>query len=214
MTSEARRCTMGSGGPTVWLRLPSVVPPHNRPTGGESGNVNPIAEAKMSELGSYFRSQAEWRESKAEEYPDDPRNAQSAEALKSLAEYVESEEGEFAATKQLDALEPHLFEGFTFGGERAQRVVSRYGYGYRAVSPLQHLELLEELAVACLEDAYEFAGEHGDDPTETLFPFEVEAAQAGVFIPSRYFDRRSHSTEPELEEAVASFRAAQAEGVE
>jgi len=168
----------------------------------------------MSDLSSYFRAQADWRRAKADEYPDDERNAQSAEALESLAGYVESEEGELAAARQLAAIQPHLFEGFTLGGEETQRAVVRYGYGYRAVSPTQHDEFLEDLAVTCLDDAYRFAGDHDDDPTETLYEFEIEAAQAGVMLPRRYFDRRSHSTEVELEEAVASYRAAQSEEVE
>jgi len=168
----------------------------------------------MSELGSYFRAQAEWRRGKAEEYPDDERNAQSAEALESLAEYVESEVGRITAVHELVLLEPHLFEGLTLGGEETQRTVSRYGYGYRAVAPFEHDHILGELVVTCLTDAYDFAADHGEDPTETLLPVEIEAAQAGVHLPRRYFERRSHSTEPELEEAVASFRAAQSEGVE
>ena len=44
----------------------------------------------MSSLQDNFRAQARWRREKAEEYPDDERNAQSAAALESLAEYVNS----------------------------------------------------------------------------------------------------------------------------
>lgn len=43
----------------------------------------------MEVLTTYLRSQAEWRDHKAFEYPDDQRNEQSACALRSLADYIE-----------------------------------------------------------------------------------------------------------------------------
>lgn len=154
----------------------------------------------MTSLSDYFRTQAEWRGGRAAAYPEDERNAQSAAALDSLAEYVESDEGVFASS-----LAPHLFESFMLGGEETQRVVSRYGFGYQ-VSTLHHIEFLGELAVTCLEDAYEYARQHDCDPTGTLHGFEVQAACDDVFLPRSYFERRSGSTEAELEEAVAAYR--------
>jgi ribonuclease D len=41
-------------------------------------------------LNTYIREQAAWREEKATEYPDHPRNLRSAEHLKRLAEYVDN----------------------------------------------------------------------------------------------------------------------------
>jgi hypothetical protein len=159
----------------------------------------------MSELSDYFRHQAAWRREKAEEYPEDERNAQSARALESLADYIPRDEG-CVVNDVLENLNRHLFEGSTLGGEQAAREASRYGYGYN-VSPLRHVEFLEDLLVACWEDAYDFAGEHGEDWTESLFPCEVEAAKDGVYLPRRYWERRSHSAEHELEAAVAEYRA-------
>ncbi len=155
-------------------------------------------------LSDYFRSQADWRQRKAEEYPDDARNAQSAAALYSLAEYVEPDERGDHEAEGVDALLPHLFEGFSLGGEEAHRAVSRYGFGYTATAPTQHIEFLEGLQVSCMEDAYEFARDagEGDDPTETLWPCELEAARRGVFLPTLYFERRRNSTEAECEEWV------------
>lgn len=51
--------------------------------------------------------------------------------------------------------------------------------------------------MTCLQDAYEFVSEHGDDPSGSLFEFEIEAAKNGVHLPPRYWERRSHSTEHE-----------------
>ena len=90
-------------------------------------------------LSDYFRSQADWRRQKAEEYPEDERNAQSAAALESLAEYVEPDEhGEYEAGPVIDRLLPHLADhGMSLGGEETARAVSRYGFGY-PVSTRQH----------------------------------------------------------------------------
>jgi len=157
----------------------------------------------MSQLSDYFRSQAEWREAKADEYPDDERNAQSASALRSLAEFVQRDEDGW---HYVDALEPHLFEQFSLGGEQTAREVSRYGFGYR-VTNSQHEEFLEELAALCVSDAYETVRDKADDDdwTGSLLPFELDAARAGVALPLRYFQRRGGSTEAELEEAVTSY---------
>jgi hypothetical protein len=160
----------------------------------------------MTPLSDYFRSQAEWRRSKAEEYPEDKRNEQSAAALEDLAEFIEpDEQRQFEAGSILDALEPHLFQ-FSLGGEETARAVVRYGFGY-PVNAQTHTEFLEELAVHCTVDAYEFArGEQdGADPTGTLLPCEIDAAKADVTLPPYYFERRGGSTEPELEKAVAEY---------
>jgi hypothetical protein len=163
-------------------------------------------------LSNYFRSQADWRRQKAEEYPEDERNVQSADALESLADYVERDErGDCKAGRIIDALEPHLFEEFSFGGEETGREASRYGFGYKTTSPLQHEEFLEELATLCMVDAYQFASEHGVDPSETLLGFEIDAARAGVALPHYYFRRRPRSTEWELEQAVREYGEEQLE---
>lgn len=159
-------------------------------------------------LAGYFRAQADWRDSKATEYPEDERNAQSANALRSLAEFVESDEnGELA---YVEALGAHLFDGFIFGGEEASRAVSRYGYGYPATKGT-HEEFLQELLALCLGDAYEFAGDAGegmDDPTGALFDFEVEAAGDGVLLGRGYWTRRAKSDtlKREFEEWVEEAR--------
>jgi hypothetical protein len=154
-------------------------------------------------LGEYFRSQAGWREGKAQEYPDDQRNFQSAAALKSLADYVDSN------PHAIESLEPFLGEGgFSLGGEETARAVSRYGFGYRALSDTQHEEFLDDLLVACFTDAYGRAGEHGEDWTGELYPFEIDAARDDVFLPGQYFKLRAQGrqTEQELEAAIEEYR--------
>ncbi|MEK6271479.1 MAG: hypothetical protein AABM42_02375 [Actinomycetota bacterium] len=155
----------------------------------------------MTSLSDYFRSQADWRRQKAEEYQEDKRNEQSARALEDLAEYVEHPDAEGEA----EALEQHLFE-FSLGGEDTARSVVRYGYGY-PVSVSSHIEFLEELVTLCLADAYESAREHEDDPTGTLLDFELDAARADVNLPPYYWQGRKGSLERELEEAVSEYRA-------
>ena len=156
----------------------------------------------MTALGDYFRAQAEWRSAKAEDYPEDRRNAQSAVALVSVAAFVD-ENSELAVVK---ALGPHLFQGAILGGEESQRAVARYGYGYGVVAG-QHEEFLDDLVELCVADAYMFVAEHDDDPTGTLFEFEVDAARDDVFLGPYYFRRRAGSTQGELEAWVQEARA-------
>jgi hypothetical protein len=156
-------------------------------------------------LSDYFRYEADWRRTKAEEYPDDKRNAQSAQALDSLADYIDSSGGGSAGF-----LSRHQFQ-FSLGGDKTSHAVVRYGFGY-SVGDAQHEEFLKELADLCVEDAYEEVREGtGDDRTETLYPFEVEAAKGDVFLPRYYFQHRGGCSEIELEEAVESYRKAHAE---
>ncbi len=154
-------------------------------------------------LSDYLRSQAEWRRQEKKEYPMDLRNEKSAAALESLAEFVEGPDAPSAA---IDRLRPHLFDESTLGGDRAQRVVVRYGYGTAATRD-HHVAMLEELGALCELDAYEYVREHGEDRSRTLVVFELDAAKAGVSLPWQYFERRPRSTQTELKEAVERYRA-------
>ena len=158
-------------------------------------------------LSDYFASQAEWRRHKAEEYPEDARNAQSARALESLAAFVaRDEEGHSEAGAIVDALEKHMFDEDSFGGEEAERAVSRYGFGYE-VNFTHHIDFLDELWVLATRDVYRDVGDswHGEDPTETLFDFEIEAAINRVYLPSQYWEQRRNRTPDELEAAVVAY---------
>lgn len=152
-----------------------------------------------SPLAEYFQSQADWRREKAREYPDDKRNRRSAEALESLAAYVEpNAEGDYEHRGLFETLSHFLVEeGGGFYGRRAQEATARYGYDGSVKSALQHLGFLEALLIDCWEDAYEEAANGVED--ELLFDFEVEAAENGVFLPRRYWELRRNSTEDELE---------------
>jgi hypothetical protein len=166
----------------------------------------------MRALSEYFRSQADWRRGKAEEYPDDTGNLRSAEALDALAAFVEpTDHGIAEAGSLVDALEPHLSEEGILGGQLTVREVSRYGYAYPVVGATQHEEFLEQLVTVCLADAYEFASEHEADPTGTLHPFELEAARADAELPPQYWAIRGKLPESELEESVAAYTRASAE---
>ena len=159
----------------------------------------------MTALGRYFRNQANWRRSKAAAYPDDSRNAQSAQALESLADYIDSVEGT-GHSPSVDALADQLSDGVSLGGQETQRAVTGYGFGYDATSSMQHEEFVDGLLVKCAEDSYELVREIGGSQTsDILFPFEVDAARRGVRLPPRYFELRAGSTEEELKRAIAEY---------
>lgn len=153
-------------------------------------------------LSDYLRSKAEWRRRQTKDFPNDNRNETSAAALESLAEYVEGPE---ASAEALARLEPHHFDEATLGGDRTWRAVARYGYGTIIVTD-HHAAFLDELAVLCQLDAYTHAGEHGEDPTNTLSAFELEAAGDGVALPRRYFELRLYAPEEELQSEVKRHR--------
>ena len=59
-------------------------------SGGRRRKERPSGHRKdWSGLTEYFKEQAEWRASKAEEYPEDGRNERASAGLLELAEYVE-----------------------------------------------------------------------------------------------------------------------------
>jgi hypothetical protein len=139
-------------------------------------------------LSDYVREQLRWRESKATQFPDDRGNLQSVAALRSLAEYVEAIEDEGKdgeRSQEVARFDPHVDqETGKLAGERATRELSRYGYGY-SVTAGSHAELLDDLWVACMEDAYQAAGEYSADYTEALTDGEAAAAVFGIVLPSR-----------------------------
>jgi hypothetical protein len=83
----------------------------------------------MKELiARYLDGQAAWREAKADEYPEDERNARSALALSQLAQHVRclpdddpriAELARIHSTHGLDVFRPC---------EAANRLISRYGF--------------------------------------------------------------------------------------
>jgi hypothetical protein len=175
-------------------------------------------------LAGYFRAQAAWRERKIAEYPNDQRNAASAAALQSLADYVEPIDGLLAERgsgelfiSAVPELERHLFDmsGSLSLGERAQRAVSRYGYG-SPVTDSSHERFVEDLLALSVQDRFNWTVEHPDDPdpTGSLHPFEIAAARDGVYMPEEYWQRRGRATVAERERWVREARGADRESGE
>ncbi len=81
-------------------------------------------------LAAYFASQAEWREHKAEEYPDDTRNERSAAGLRALAEHVQglpARDERLVLLAVLDPLPVDDIAPFT-PGEEGARLASRFRF--------------------------------------------------------------------------------------
>jgi hypothetical protein len=167
---------------------------------GDSNRLSGRVTVSTTTLTEYLRAQAAWRAREAEQHPSDGRHLQSAAALRSLADFVESGDAE----EVVSALEPHL-TGAELGGQRTSRAVTRYGYGYEVSLP-EHEKLLGELVQLCLQDAYERTGERGEDDTGTLRSFEVQAARDGIPLGPGYFRLRSRALERELVRWVRESR--------
>lgn len=157
-------------------------------------------------LSQYIRRAAQWRDEKAEVFPDDPGNVESAEALRALADFYETIEDDPGGEHfdLVGELEEHIPDGPSkkIGGVRAERALTRYGYGYRVVSEASQIAFLTDLLVACMEDAYDHARHYDEDPTGTLSRVERGAAKFDLALPPDYWRRRRETREDELEAEI------------
>jgi hypothetical protein len=120
----------------------------------------------MSQLSSYIRSQAAWRREKAEQYPEDERNARSEAALEDLASYVaELEQAGDPRARYL--AEYHQPEGAEtpIGGEETRRQLSRWGFHRSTITWEQQDEFVTELCALAAQDAFEWIRDTRDDFT-------------------------------------------------
>lgn len=81
----------------------------------------------------FLVEQAEWREKKAAEHPDDPRNLKSAFALRQLADFVLTLDPSDYRLKRLEILV--CPSGIATPGEAANNVASRVGFLNGVVPP-------------------------------------------------------------------------------
>ena len=102
-----------------------------------------------------IESQSTWREEKAIEYPDDPRNKMAADALGSLAEFVESLD---ECDPLLLRLEPLRSDDVLFLGVLASQKLSHYGF----VTDAEPREFLGKLAEVALLEQAGFLAEIGE----------------------------------------------------
>ena len=105
---------------------------------------------------TYVREQARWRRKKAEEYPDDERNARAADALSALADIAEAGE-DVGLNEEIERLRAYYVEDIDrfSPGENGSRAISRFGFN-RADSPRR---LMDDLERALIRDR---EGEDGD----------------------------------------------------
>lgn len=124
----------------------------------------------MSYLSSYVRAQAEWRRAKAEEYPEDERNARSAAALEDFAQYVaELEEAGDPRARYLAQYHQPGGAETPIGGEETGRQISRWGFHRSAITRQQQDEFVSELCALAAQDAFEWIRDtRGDFPADEL----------------------------------------------
>lgn len=168
----------------------------------------------MSTLSYYVRTQADWRRAKAEEFPDDPRNEQSARALEDLADYIDVHL-DAGQLPEVEAIDVHMDEGGLGSYPTAQYSVSRYGFGYEIGSGWQHSDFIDELLLDIQSDGYTMLSQDPDleawGEDVGYYAFEVQAAKDGVALPRRYWELRPKWFEAEAEEAVKTYYPVTAE---
>jgi len=185
----------------------------------------------LSEVVDRIREAAEWRDGKAAEYPDDARNAQSAAALRGLADHVER----IPDDPRVIWLAAQIQDG-AFGSATA-RVLSRCGYD----SPAERFDsFLSELCTQAARDALQLVTDGTLSPdeavaqhrvssrhasqalTEPLYPSELAAYGDPAFLrdclreasTTAYYRRRPGSNLTPAEQAASIRDHAEAEGLE
>ncbi len=81
----------------------------------------------MTVLSTFVREQADWRQSKANEHPEDRRNQRSADSLRALADYVDADPEMLVDYPELG---DRHGTGRYLAGEEAARMIARFGFDY------------------------------------------------------------------------------------
>ena len=110
-------------------------------------------------LAEAVKGQAEWRQRKAEEYPDDRRNARAAEALEGLAAHVLTLPDDDDRLRNLTMLVGGR-DIFVFG-QQASQALGRFGFDGPGEDADSFLDYLVGLAA---EDEFELAEMAGEPP--------------------------------------------------
>jgi hypothetical protein len=123
---------------------------------------NAVERRMRSWLSDALFDSAKWRQAKAQEYPDDPRNSNSATALLNAASYVRNPNhqgaGIFRMTQLLAACTEVEYELITedneYPGPKSERVASRFGFDgdFTPSKDETHNQLLLDIFAASLED--------------------------------------------------------------
>lgn len=85
----------------------------------------------VESLAVTVEGQAEWRDHKAEEFPDDYRNAAAASALRELAEWIRDNPEHPSVQAVMAVQEASALDLENPTGEHTSRMLSRYGYDPR-----------------------------------------------------------------------------------
>ena len=147
--------------------------------------VNPISE--------YFREQAAAHRQRADERPDDPRYARSAEALEALADYAEAS-AERGAFQMRYLLEHHVVDGrFAWANGQCGRAVLQFGFDVPVRSEEELDQFLMDLCDRAKSDAARHIGENESDfdrsdalAIATRFGIDVERVHGALDAGRRY----------------------------
>ncbi len=119
------------------------------------------------QLGYQVEGKAEWRDRKAEEYPNDERNAQCAKALWRLVEALAALPDDHELYQQFDRLieriDSDVLTGIAQDGEE-DNLISRYGFddpGEDGSDPERFLRELMEIYTKAVMDSTDSSTEPG-----------------------------------------------------
>jgi hypothetical protein len=101
------------------------------PTLGDVVNANQHIEHTRAAFADFLREQAEWRRARADEWPEDPRNRRSSEALNELASWVMTLPNDDERLQHIADCFPEE-PPFLPVGDDVARFAARYGFSFPA----------------------------------------------------------------------------------
>lgn len=147
--------------------------------------VNPIS--------AHFRAQAAAHRRRADDRPDDPRYARSAEALEALADYAQAS-ADRGAFQMRYLLEHHVVDGrFAWADGQCGRAVLQFGFDVPVRSEEELDQFLMDLCDRAKSDAARHIGENEGDfrrsdalAIATRFGIDVERVHGALDAGRRY----------------------------
>jgi hypothetical protein len=133
------------------------------------GSLLPASRVKEI-IGEYLDGRADWRQRKAEEYPDDKRNQRSADGISELAAYVRALPEDDERLRELSQLAIYgdvfsPFESQTTPGHDAATAIGRFRFTEFAAHK-DCSDFLTEIISQLTDDKLEWGHEVGEIPDD------------------------------------------------
>jgi hypothetical protein len=150
-----------------------------------------------SALAEFVRERASWRRTQAQRFPDDARNAESADALEQLAMHVEALPDTDRSLVELIELDAFDDQDRFIASEEARRTIARWGFG-DATSHMRPRDLLRDL-VAITHRARRRANERKTKVTSATATRAIPQLPKVLWFKAKADGGKKHAAEDRVE---------------